>query len=220
MRGILRKSSIRDKILIFLIVFSIFMILASIIYRYLFYPVYSLKLPYIYNISDNKTEIGYYELNLTTYDIIRMSINSVLNQKNLNFTDPNNSVEFISEVDDYLLNNSLYMENYQLYYTKLNIIYPQYSFILCIDDSCGAFVFTSKGITNIPILYINNINNTLIIYLSYSISGRILDYLKYEKGNFVDIIKSGLENGEIKVINDNQLVQNILNIYNLNISTG
>ena len=220
MRGILRKSSIRDKILIFLIVFSIFMILASIIYRYLFYPVYSLKLPYIYNISDNKTEIGYYELNLTTYDIIRMSINSVLNQKNLNFTDPNNSVEFISELDDYLLNNSLYMENYQLYYTKLNIIYPQYSFILCIDDSCGAFVFTSKGITNIPILYINNINNTLIIYLSYSISGRILDYLKYEKGNFVDIIKSGLENGEIKVINDNQLVQNILNIYNLNISTG
>lgn len=220
MRGILRKSSIRDKILIFLIVFSIFMILASIIYRYLFYPVYSLKLPYIYNISDNKTEIGYYELNLTTYDIIRMSINSVLNQKNLNFTDPNNSVEFISEVDDYLLNNSLYMENYQLYYTKLNIIYPQYSFILCIDDSCGAFVFTSKGITNIPISYINNINNTLIIYLSYSISGRILDYLKYEKGNFVDIIKSGLENGEIKVINDNQLVQNILNIYNLNISTG
>ena len=220
MRGILRKSSIRDKILIFLIVFSIVMILASIIYRYLFYPIYSLKLPYIYNISDNKTEIGYYELNLTTYDIIRMSINSVLNQKNLNFTDPNNSVEFISEVDDYLLNNSLYMENYQLYYTKLNIIYPQYSFILCIDDSCGAFVFTSKGITNIPILYINNINNTLIIYLSYSISGRILDYLKYEKGNFVDIIKSGLENGEIKVINDNQLVQNILNIYNLNISTG
>jgi hypothetical protein len=196
------------------------MILASIIYRYLFYPVYSLKLPYIYNISDNKTEIGYYELNLTTYDIIRMSINGVLNQKNLNFTDPNNSVEFISEVDDYLLNNSLYMENYQLYYTKLNIIYPQYSFILCIDDSCGAFVFTSKGITNIPISYINNINNTLIIYLSYSISGRILDYLKYEKGNFVDIIKSGLENGEIKVINDNQLVQNILNIYNLNISTG
>jgi len=220
MRGILRKSSIRDKILIFLIVFSIFMILASIIYRYLFYPIYSLKLPYIYNISDNKTEIGYYELNLTTYDIIKMSINGVLNQKNLNFTDPNNSVEFISEVDDYLLNNSLYMENYQLYYTKLNIIYPQYSFILCIDDSCGAFVFTSKGITNIPILYINNINNTLIIYLSYSISGRILDYLKYEKGNFVDIIKSGLENGEIKVINDNQLVQNILNIYNLNISTG
>ena len=219
MRGILRKSSIRDKILIFLIVFSIFMILASIIYRYLFYPVYSLKLPYVYNISDNETEIGYYELNLTTYDIIRMSINSVLNQKNLNFTDPNNSVEFISEVDDYLLNNSLYMENYQLYYTKLNIIYPQYSFILCIDDSCGAFVFTSKGITNIPISYINNINNTLIIYLSYSISGRILDYLKYEKGNFVDIIKSGLENGEIKVINDNQLVQNILNIYNLNIST-
>jgi hypothetical protein len=112
------------------------------------------------------------------------------------------------------------MENYKLYYTKLNIIYPQYSFILCIDDSCGAFVFTSKGITNIPISYINNINNTLIIYLSYSISGRILDYLKYEKGNFVDIIKSGLENGEIKVINDNQLVQNILNIYNLNISTG
>jgi hypothetical protein len=58
------------------------------------------------------------------------------------------------------------MENYKLYYTKLNIIYPQYSFILCVDDSCGAFVFTSNGITNIPISYINNINNTLIIYLS------------------------------------------------------
>jgi len=220
MRGILRKSSIRDKILIFLIVFSIFMILASIIYRYLFYPVYSLKLPYVYNISDNETEIGYYELNLTTYDIIKMSINGVLNQKNLNFTNPNTSVEFISEVDDYLLNNSLYMENYELYYTKLNIIYPQYSFILCINNSCGAFVFTSKGITNIPISYINNINNTLIIYLSYSISEKILNYLKYENGNFVDIIKNGLENGEIKVINDNQLIQNILNIYNLNISVG
>jgi len=74
-----------------------------------------------------------------------MSINGVLNQKNLNFTNPNTSVEFISEVDDYLLNSSLYIENYKLYYTKLNIIYPQYSFILCIDDSCGAFVFTSKG---------------------------------------------------------------------------
>jgi len=220
MRGILRKSSIRDKILIFLIVFSIFMILASIIYRYLFYPVYSLKLPYVYNISDNETEIGYYELNLTTYDIIKMSINGVLNQKNLNFSNPNTSVEFISEVDDYLLNNSLYMENYELYYTKLNIIYPQYSFILCVDDSCGAFVFTSKGITNIPISYISNINNTLIIYLSYSISERILNYLKYGNGNFVDIIKNGLENGEIKVINDNQLIQNILNIYNLNISVG
>jgi len=220
MRGILRKSSIRDKILIFLIVFSIFMVLASIIYRYLFYPVYSLKLPYVYNISDNETEIGYYELNLTTYDIIKMSINGVLNQKNLNFTNPNTSVEFISEVDDYLLNNSLYMENYELYYTKLNIIYPQYSFILCVDDSCGAFVFTSKGITNIPISYISNINNTLIIYLSYSISERILNYLKYGNGNFVDIIKNGLENGEIKVINDNQLIQNILNIYNLNISVG
>jgi hypothetical protein len=218
MRGILRKSSIRDKILIFLIVFSIFMILASIIYRYLFYPVYSLKLPYVYNISDNETEIMYYGLNLTTYDIIKMSINGVLNQKNLNFSNPNTSVEFISEVDDYLLNNSLYMENYELYYTKLNIIYPQYSFILCVDDSCGAFVFTSNGITNIPISYINNINNTLIIYLSYSISERILDYLKYENGNFVDIIKNGLENGEIKVINDNQLIQNILNIYNLNIT--
>ncbi|MFP3289904.1 MAG: hypothetical protein RXN31_01665 [Candidatus Nanopusillus acidilobi] len=220
MRGILRKSSIRDKILIFLIVFSIFMVLASIIYRYLFYPVYSLKLPYVYNISDNETEIGYYELNLTTYDIIKMSINGVLNQKNLNFTNPNTSVEFISEVDDYLLNNSLYMENYELYYTKLNIIYPQYSVILCINDSCGAFVFTSKGITNIPISYINNINNTLIIYLSYSISERILDYLEYQNGNFVNIIKNGLENGQIKVINDNQLIQNILNIYNLNISVG
>ncbi|AMD29827.1 hypothetical protein Nps_01925 [Candidatus Nanopusillus acidilobi] len=220
MRGILRKSSIRDKILIFLIVFSIFMILASIIYRYLFYPVYSLKLPYVYNISDNETEIGYYGLNLTTYDIIKMSINGVLNQKNLNFTNSNTSVEFISEIDDYLLNNSLYMENYELYYTKLNIIYPQYSFILCINDSCGAFVFTSKGITNIPISYINNINNTLIIYLSYSISEKILNYLEYQNGNFVDIIKNGLENGEIKVINDNQLIQNILNIYNLNISAG
>ena len=220
MRGILRKSSIRDKILIFLIVFSIFMILASIIYRYLFYPVYSLKLPYIYNISDNETEIGYYELNLTTYDIIKMSINGVLNQKNLNFTNPNTSVEFINEVDDYLLNNSLYMENYELYYTKLNIIYPQYLFILCVGDSCGAFVFTSKGITNIPISYINNINNTLIIYLSYPISEKILDYLEYQNGNFVDIIKNGLENGQIKVINDNQLIQNILNIYNLNISVG
>jgi len=218
MKGILKRSSIRDKILIFLIVFSIVMILASIIYRYLFYPVYSLKLPYIYNISDNETEIRYYELNLTTYDIIKMSINGVLNQKNLNFTNPNTSVEFISEVDSYLLNNSLYMENYKLYYTKLNIIYPQYSFILCINNSCGAFVFTSKGITNIPISYIDNINNTLIIYLSYSISEKILDYLKYENGNFVDIIKNGLENGEIKVINDNQLIQNILNIYNLNIT--
>jgi len=220
MRGILRKSSIRDKILIFLIVFSIVMILASIIYRYLFYPVYSLKLPYIYNISDNETEIRYYELNLTTYDIIKMSINGLFNQKNLNFSNPNTSVEFISEVDSYLLNNSLYMKNYELYYTKLNIIYPQYSFILCINNSCGAFVFTSKGITNIPISYINNINNTLIIYLSYSISEKILDYLEYENGNFVDIIKNGLENGEIKVINDNQLIQNILNIYNLNISAG
>jgi len=218
MRGILRKSSIRDKILIFLIVFSIVMILASIIYRYLFYPVYSLKLPYIYNISDNETEIKYYELNLTTYDIIKMSINGLFNQKNLNFSNSNTSVEFISEVDSYLLNNSLYMENYELYYTKLNIIYPQYSFILCINNSCGAFVFTSKGITNIPISYINNINNTLIIYLSYSISEKILDYLEYENGNFVDIIKNGLENGEIKVINDNQLIQNILNIYNLNIT--
>jgi len=220
MRGILRKSSIRDKILIFLIVFSIFMILASIIYRYLFYPVYSLKLPYIYNISDNETEIGYYELNLTTYDIIKMSINGVFNQKNLNFSNPNTSVEFISEVDNYLLNNSLYMENYELYYTKLNIIYPQYLFILCVGNSCGAFVFTSKGITNIPISYISNINNTLIIYLSYPISEKILDYLKYENGNFVDIIKSGIENGQIKVINDNQLIQNILNIYNFNISVG
>jgi len=218
MRGILRKSSIRDKILIFLIVFSIVMILASIIYRYLFYPVYFLKLPYIYNISDNETEIRYYELNLTTYDIIKMSINGLFNQKNLNFSNPNTSVEFISEVDSYLLNNSLYMKNYELYYTKLNIIYPQYSFILCINNSCGAFVFTSKGITNIPISYINNINNTLIIYLSYSISEKILDYLEYENGNFVDIIKNGLENGEIKVINDNQLIQNILNIYNLNIT--
>ncbi|MFP3167121.1 MAG: hypothetical protein RXQ68_01715 [Candidatus Nanopusillus sp.] len=220
MKGILRRSSIKDKILIFLIVFSIFMILASIIYRYLFYPVYSLKLPYVYNISDNETEIGYYELNLTTYDIIKMSINGVLNQKNLNFTNPNTSVEFISEVDSYLLNNSLYMENYKLYYTKLNIIYPQYSFILCVNNSCGAFVFTSNGITNIPISYINNINNTLIIYLSYSISERILNYLKYDNRDFVDIIKNGLENGEIKVINDNQLVQNILNMYNLNISAG
>jgi len=218
MRGILRKSSIRDKILIFLIVFSIVMILASIIYRYLFYPVYSLKLPYIYNISDNETEIKYYELNLTTYDIIKMSINGLFNQKNLNFSNSNTSVEFISEVDSYLLNNSLYMENYELYYTKLNIIYPQYSFILCINNSCGAFVFTSKGITNIPISYINNINNTLIIYLSYSISEKILDYLEYQNGNFVDIIKNGLENGQIKVINDNQLIQNILNIYNLNIT--
>jgi len=60
----------------------------------------------------------------------------------------------------------------------------------------------------------------LIIYLSYSIAERILDYLEYENGNFVDIIKSGIENGEIKVINDNQLIQNILNIYNLNISVG
>jgi hypothetical protein len=60
----------------------------------------------------------------------------------------------------------------------------------------------------------------LIIYLSYPISERILDYLKYENGNFIDIIKNGLEDGEIKVINDNQLVQNILNIYNLNISAG
>ena len=212
MRGILRRSSIRDKILIFLIVFSIVMILASIIYRYLFYPIYSLKLPYIYNVSDNETEIGYYELNLTTYDIIKMSINSVFNQKNLNFSNPNTSVEFVSEVDNFLLNNSLYMENYELYYTKLNIVYPQYSFILCIGDSCGAFVFTSKGITNIPISYINNINDTLIIYLSYPISERILNYLEYENGNFVDIIKKGLENGEIKVINDNQLIQNILNI--------
>jgi len=218
MKGILRKSSIKDKILVFLIIFSIFMILASIIYRYLFYPIYSLKLPYIYNISDNETEIRYYELNLTTYDIIKMSINGVFNPKNLNFSNPNTSIEFINKVDSYLLNNSLYMENYELYYKKLNIIYPQYSFILCINDSCGAFVFTSKGITNIPISYINNINNTLIIYLSYSISEKILNYLKYEEGNFVDIIKSGLENGEIKVINDNQLVQNILNIYNLNIS--
>jgi hypothetical protein len=218
MRGILRKSSIRDKILIFLIVFSIVMILASIIYRYLFYPVYFLKLPYIYNISDNESEIKYYELNLTTYDIIKMSINGLFNQKNLNFSNSNTSVEFISEVDSYLLNNSLYMKNYELYYTKLNIIYPQYSFILCINNSCGAFVFTSKGITNIPISYINNINNTLIIYLSYSISEKILDYLEYENGNFVDIIKNGLENGEIKVINDNQLIQNILNIYNLNIT--
>jgi len=218
MRGILRKSSIRDKILVFLIIFSIVMILASIIYRYLFYPVYSLKLPYIYNISDNESEIKYYELNLTTYDIIKMSINGLFNQKNLNFSNPNTSVEFISEVDSYLLNNSLYMKNYELYYTKLNIIYPQYSFILCINNSCGAFVFTSKGITNIPISYINNINNTLIIYLSYSISEKILDYLEYENGNFVDIIKNGLENGEIKVINDNQLIQNILNIYNLNIT--
>jgi hypothetical protein len=220
MRGILKKSSIKDKIIIFLIVFSIFMILASIIYRYLFYPVYSLKLPYVYNISDNETEIGYYELNLTTYDIIKMSINGVFNPKNLNFTNPNASVEFINKVDNYLLNNSLYMENYKLYYTKLNIIYPRYSFILCVSDSCGAFVFTSNGITNIPISYINNINNTLIIYLSYPISEKILDYLKYKNGNFVDIIKNGLENGEIKVINDNQLVQNILNIYNLNISAG
>ncbi|WP_231434285.1 hypothetical protein [Candidatus Nanopusillus massiliensis] len=112
------------------------------------------------------------------------------------------------------------MENYELYYTKLNIIYPQYSFILCINDSCGAFVFTSKGITNIPISYINNINNTLIIYLSYSISEKILNYLEYQNGNFVDIIKNGLGNGEIKVINDNQLIQNILNIYTLNISAG
>jgi hypothetical protein len=218
MKEILKRSSIKDKILVFLIIFSIFMILASIIYRYLFYPIYSLKLPYIYNISDNESEIRYYELNLTTYDIIKMSINGVFNPKNLNFNNPNTSIEFINKVDSYLLNNSLYMENYELYYTKLNIIYPQYSFILCINDSCGAFVFTSKGITNIPISYINNINNTLIIYLSYSISEKILDYLKYEKGNFVDIIKSGLENGEIKVINDNQLVQNILNMYNLNIS--
>jgi hypothetical protein len=220
MRGILRKSSIKDKIIIFLIVFSIFMILASIIYRYLFYPIYSLKLPYVYNISNNETEIRYYDLNLTTYDIIRMSINGVFNPKNLNFSNPNASVEFISEVDNYLLNNSLYMENYKLYYTKLNIIYPQYSFILCVGDSCGAFAFTNNGITNIPISYINNINNTLIIYLSYPISEKILDYLKYENGNFVDIIKNGLEDGEIKVINDNQLVQNILNIYNLNISVG
>jgi hypothetical protein len=218
MKEILKRSSIRDKILIFLIIFSIFMILASIIYRYLFYPIYSLKLPYIYNISDNETKIRYYELNLTTYDIIKMSINGVFNPENLNFSNPNTSIEFINKVDSYLLNNSLYMENYELYYTKLNIIYPQYSFILCINNSCGAFVFTSKGITNIPISYINNINNTLIIYLSYSISEKILNYLKYEKGNFVDIIKSGLENGEIKVINDNQLVQNILNMYNLNIS--
>jgi len=218
MRGILKKSSIKDKILIFLIVFSIVMILASIIYRYLFHPVYSLKLPYVYNISDNETEIRYYELNLTTYDIIKISINGVLNPKNLNFNNPNISVEFINEVNNHLLNNSLYMKNYELYYKKLNIIYPQYSFILCIEDSCGAFVFTSKGITNIPISYISNINNTLVVYLSYSISEKILNYLKYNKGNFVDIIKNGLENGEIKVLNNNQLVQNILNLYVLNIS--
>jgi len=218
MRGILKKSSIKDKILIFLIVFSIFMILASIIYRYLFHSVYFLKLPYVYNISDNETEIRYYELNLTTYDIIKISINGVFNPKNLNFNNPNISVEFINEVNNHLLNNSLYMKNYELYYKKLNVIYPQYSFILCIEDSCGAFVFTSKGITNIPISYINDINNTLIIYLSYPISEKILNYLKYNNGNFVDIIKNGLENGKIKVLNNNQLVQNILNLYTLNIS--
>jgi len=218
MRGILKKSSIKDKILIFLIVFSIVMIIASIMYRYLFHPVYSLKLPYVYDILDNETEIGYYELNLTTYDIIKISINGVLNPKNLNFNNPNISVEFINEVNNHLLNNSLYMKNYELYYKKLNIIYPQYSFILCIEDSCGAFVFTSNGITNIPISYISNINNTLVIYLSYPMSEKILNYLEYNDGNFVDIIKNGLEKGEIKVLNNNQLVQNILNLYTLNIS--
>ncbi|MFZ8801350.1 MAG: hypothetical protein ACO2ON_04225 [Candidatus Nanopusillus sp.] len=218
MRGILKKSSIKDKILIFLIVFSIVMIIASIMYRYLFHPVYSLKLPYVYDILDNETEIGYYELNLTTYDIIKISINGVLNPKNLNFNNPNISVEFINKVNNHLLNNSLYMKNYELYYKKLNIIYPQYSFILCIEDSCGAFVFTSNGITNIPISYISNINNTLVIYLSYPMSEKILNYLEYNDGNFVDIIKNGLEKGEIKVLNNNQLVQNILNLYTLNIS--
>jgi hypothetical protein len=216
MKEILRRSSIKDKFIVFLIIFALSLIIISIIYRYLFYPIYKLEFPYVENITSNGTEIiKYYELNITGSDLLQISLNGILKNEKLNFSDPNESIKFIYFVDNYILNNSIIRANYKLYYEQLSEIYPQYSFIFCLQNSCGAFTFTENGITNIPISYINNMNTTLIIYISSPIANEIEDGLKNENLDIIKIIKDGLKNGNIMVYNTQQVVKNILYLYSI-----
>ncbi|BFI73018.1 hypothetical protein YN1_0050 [Nanoarchaeota archaeon] len=215
MKETLKKSSIKDKLIVFLIIFVFSLIIASIIYRYLFYPLYILNFPYVEKILPNGTEIiNYYQLNITGYDLLRISLNGIIKNNNLNFSNPNESINFIHLVDNYISNNSLAKANYNLYYNQFSKIYPQYYFILCIENSCASYTLAPSGLVNVPYSYLPDINSTLEIYISYPVYYEIKNDLEENKSiNIIKIFKNALENGEIKVYNTQQVVSNILYLY-------
>ncbi|BBL45596.1 hypothetical protein MJ1_0435 [Nanobdella aerobiophila] len=203
-----------------MIVFSALVISSSIFYRLFFYPVYTFNFPFIANITQNNTEvIDYYQLNISGYDLFLISINGILNNNRyIDFSDGNQSISFIKQIDYYIENDSIVRYNYELYENKVDILYPKYSFILCLNHSCAAYTFTNVGIINIPPDYLNNINDTLTIYMSNNIEQQILYDLKYKNKNLINIIKYGLETGNIKVYNVQDITNIIINLYSNNSS--
>ncbi|MGC9079274.1 MAG: hypothetical protein ACP5G1_00880 [Nanopusillaceae archaeon] len=215
----MKKSSIRNKILTALIIFSFVMVFLSIIYKYLFSPVYILKFPYIVNITENDTKIiDYAYLNITGYDLAYIYFNGILKSRNeiIITNNSNYSDYFINRIDDYIVNDSIVKANYLLYYNNLSIIYPQYVFILCIEDSCGAYKFTPVGISYALLEYALEQNNTLIIYMSKNVSEEILNVLSNRRENLLYVLYDNLKYGEIKVYNTDIIVKNLISLYSLN----
>ncbi|GEM_PF-1455405 len=220
MKEILKKLFIEDFIIV-LIVFSILIIIASIIYGYLFLPNYVITIP----LPNNTT----YNMTITNYDIISAYFNGLKNNINsINFNNKEKVEEFINR-SNYLIfldENNTYV--YRFYAERFNILYPNKVFVLCLVNnytSCSPVSFTYVGLYTLEESVID-LNKTLILFLDENFAYYLLDllYNKKDDVNYFEIIKEGLKKGKIKVNNQEILVKNIVYYhYNLksvsNIST-
>lgn len=208
MRGILKKLSIKitkEKIEISFIIFFIILFISSLLYYFLTKPILFINIP--------EPDGNYTILSFTGYDIFLMTINGILEnyaiQENLKNT---------TLVDHYvsIINNIIekYDNYYEFYNNQFQKIYPQRYFILCVGESCDTFFFSYSGILRVNQSLVNP-STFLVVWINNNYLNKTISLIEQNRTqNFIYYIKYGLENGYIKIKNDNILIKNIFAYYN------
>jgi len=190
------------RLISFLLILFVSLVFLSFIYVNLFEKSLTLEIPF----PNGKK----YNLTLNNFEIILMSINSVLNivdvEKGLN-----NSEEVKRCVDE--INNKIikYKDYYDFYYLEFQKFYPERYFILCISNSCDYFFFSTSGLLHVDREKIN-ITEPLIVWIDEKWLEGFLKCLD-EKCDVLMFFKDGIIKGKFKVRNAKKVIDRILEKY-------
>jgi len=188
------------QLIVYSLIFTLVMTIASGIYHFLDSPIGNLEIPL--------PNGSHYNLVITGKEFLEL-ISNAINNIEIKY----NNTEELNIVVNRL--NKIIEENkqgYLFYYDEFQKIYPERYFILCTQYGCGYYYFSVSGLLSINREEIT-IERPLIILIDKEFLDKILDSLEKEDINTIEIFKEGLIKGKVRVKNFNVIAERILERY-------